>query len=90
MGSRAAGAERMARNIAISFGGGKTGFMYATRKPLPKGLLIAALCCLMSLTLPGCTTYFRTGEMSNGEIEQRQRETQEITNFLFKPGTHFY
>ncbi|TAK94950.1 MAG: hypothetical protein EPO07_15930 [Verrucomicrobia bacterium] len=51
-----------------------------------KGL---AICGALVLGGDGCATYFRSGEMSPQEINQRNRERYEEEHRFFEPKEHF-
>jgi len=52
--------------------------------------LAVAYCSSALLSCFGCTSYFRTGEISYDELKQKNQEKQEEREMWLKPGTVFY
>jgi len=64
--------------------------MDATYKQMWRRFLVMVFCFFALLVFPGCASYFRTGQMSYQELQQRNQETQQENNLWLKPGTVFY
>ena len=52
--------------------------------------LTEVCCCVALLPCFGCASYFRTDELSNEELKERNQQQQEENKMWFKPGTTLY
>jgi hypothetical protein len=65
--------------------------MNAIHEPNPWSRFLAVLCCSIALlSCFGCASYFRTGDMSYQELNQKNQEKRKENQMFFKPGTVFY
>ncbi len=59
-------------------------------RKLRRRVLLLALFDLLLLASGGCASYFRSGEKTTAELEQKNQQAKEEKNMWLKPGDVIY